>query len=146
MREAVQRRVLVIEDDLFVSRATVAILQTGGYDVRAAATGEDGLRAIAEWSPQCVLLDVMLPDISGVEVLRRVRGSAHCIPLHLFFLLTTAYGLSPEVQEGLALGASGCVMKPFSPAEFLQIVAREFEAALTTQSEVAHRDCQDTAG
>jgi DNA-binding response OmpR family regulator len=102
--------ILLIEDDPLVRRGLQLALRRHGHDVRTAETGEDGLRELRAAQPDLVVLDLMLPDIDGFEVCRRVR-SAGPIPV----IMLTARGDELDVVGGLEAGADDYVIKPAQP-------------------------------
>ena len=110
------RRALVVDDEAGIRRVLRAYLEADGFTVVEAATGGEALTAIARERPDVVLLDVMLPDIDGFEVLRRIR-----IASDVAVVLLTARGEEADTLVGLAVGADDYVKKPFSPRE---VVAR----------------------
>ena len=89
-------RVLVVEDDPAVGEAVVALLQARGFAARLAPTGRQGLALLDEAAFDLCVLDIVLPDISGIEVLRELRRY-HQLPV----LLLTARGASRDKVEGL---------------------------------------------
>ncbi|QFU92011.1 response regulator transcription factor [Amycolatopsis sp. YIM 10] len=103
--------ILLIEDDPLVSRGLQLALTRYGNTVTTAATGEDGLRACHETAPELVVLDVMLPDLDGFEVCRRLRARGP-VPI----IMLTARGDDFDVVAGLAAGADDYVTKPVRPA------------------------------
>lgn len=108
-------RVLVVEDDAAILRGLADNLVGEGYDVRTARSGEEGLRIIHDAHPDLVVLDVMLPGMSGFEVCRRARREGIRTPI----LVLTARGEEVDRVTGLDLGADDYVTKPFSVAELL---------------------------
>ena len=105
-------RVLIIEDDPNVADVVTRYLQREGYEVDTADDGLEGLdRALAD-PPDLVVLDLMLPSLSGLEVCRRLRASAP-VPV----IMLTARGDEVDRIAGLELGADDYVAKPFSPRE-----------------------------
>ncbi|HWJ61486.1 MAG TPA: response regulator transcription factor [Acidimicrobiales bacterium] len=108
------RRVLVIEDDPDIRSQTAALLRDEGYATIEAASGEEGLRAFEQGPADCVLLDVMLPDVDGFEVCRRIRAQSD-VPI----LMVTARSDSYDVVAGLEAGADDYVPKPFEPKELM---------------------------
>ena len=105
-------RVLIIEDDPNVADVVSRYLQREGYDVDVAGDGVEGLnRALAD-PPDLVVLDLMLPSLSGLEVCRRLRAKAP-VPV----IMLTARGEEADRITGLELGADDYVAKPFSPRE-----------------------------
>ena len=107
-----RRRILLIEDEQSISEPLAAALARDGFDVVVAATAADGLGAFRTRSPDLVLLDVMLPDGDGRDVLREIRAASR-IPV----VMLTARGEEMDRVLGLELGADDYVTKPFSAAE-----------------------------
>ncbi|MFG3441166.1 response regulator transcription factor [Nonomuraea sp. NPDC047897] len=112
---------LVIEDGAEARRLLCEVLRMAGFDVAEAATGAEGLDLVAERRPDLVTLDLMLPDMDGIEVCRRLRG------------MTSAYvivvsGRTEEADRlvGLEVGADDYLTKPFSPRELRARVAAMF--------------------
>jgi len=105
-------RILLVEDDASIREQTGLLLRDEGYDVDEAATGEAGLAAFERGAPDCVLLDVMLPDLDGFEVCRRLRGRSE-VPV----IMVTARTDSFDVVAGLESGADDYITKPFVPKE-----------------------------
>jgi two-component system response regulator MtrA len=102
--------ILLIEDDPLVRRGLELALARHGYDLRTAGTGEEGLRSLAGSAPDVVLLDLMLPDLDGLEVCRRIRTSSD-VPV----IMLTARGDDVDVVGGLEAGADDYVVKPARP-------------------------------
>ena len=107
-------RVLVVEDDVSLNETLRFNLEREGYDVETAFDGEAGLDLARRVSPDLILLDVMLPLLSGTEVLRQLRMDSD-VPV---LLLTARTGEIDRVQ-GLDLGADDYITKPFGLAELL---------------------------
>ncbi|CAM5547017.1 MULTISPECIES: response regulator transcription factor [Streptomyces] len=100
-------RVLLIEDDPSVREGVELGLRRRGHEVRAAATGEAGLAAMAEFRPDLLLLDLMLPGMNGVQVCRQVRERSQ-LPI----IMLTARGDDFDVVIGLEAGADDYIVKP----------------------------------
>lgn len=100
-------RVLLIEDDPSVREGVELGLRRRGHDVRATATGEAGLAALADFRPDLLLLDLMLPGMNGVQVCRRVRERSQ-LPI----IMLTARGDDFDVVIGLEAGADDYIVKP----------------------------------
>ena len=107
-------RVLVVDDEPPIVRAVAANLRVRGYEVLTAASGEAALAALETHQPDCVVLDLGLPGIDGLEVLRRLRTWTE-IPV---VVLTAVDGERDKVTA-LDLGADDYVTKPFGVAELL---------------------------
>lgn len=106
--------VLLVEDDPAVGDAVAALLESQHFSVRLAATGRAGLAILDATGFDLVVLDIVLPDISGIEVLRELRNY-HQVPV----LLLTARSASRDKVEGLEAGADDYLVKPFDPAELV---------------------------
>ena len=107
-----RRRILLIEDEEAISEPLAAALERDGFEVRVAATAAEGRELHRAHPPDLVLLDVMLPDGDGKDVLRDIRASSRT-PV----IMVTARGEELERVLGLELGADDYVTKPFSAAE-----------------------------
>jgi len=107
--------VLIVEDEPSVARFLKQAASEAGYTVRAAADGSDALRVAREADLDLILLDVMLPEISGFEVCRRLRAGAVRTPI----LILTARDALEDKVEGLDSGADDYIVKPFHIAELL---------------------------
>ncbi|MEX2570009.1 MAG: response regulator transcription factor [Gemmatimonadota bacterium] len=109
------QHILVVDDEPDISALVAYHLAREGYRVRTAATGPEALRAIEAEAPDLVLLDLMLPGLSGLDVLREIRRqeSWRDVPV----ILLTAKREEADRVEGLSLGADDYVSKPFSPQE-----------------------------
>jgi DNA-binding response OmpR family regulator len=108
-------RVLVVEDDPAILRGLADNLAFESYDVLTAADGETGYRLIREQKPDLVVLDLMLPRMSGYEVCRKVRADGVATPI----IMLTARGEEADRVLGLDLGADDYITKPFSVRELL---------------------------
>jgi DNA-binding response OmpR family regulator len=124
--------VLVVDDEPTIGEIVARYLVRAGYSAQVASDGPQALDLVARQPPDLVVLDVMLPGIDGLEVLRRLRESED--PPRV--ILLTARGREAERVVGLRRGADDYVVKPFSPAE---LVAR-VEAVLRRTSEREARD------
>ncbi len=111
-------RILVIEDDDDTSRLEKTVLEQAGYDVRVSATGSAGLEAAAAFVPDVVILDVGLPDISGLDVCTSLCNSNDA-----FILMVSGHSREQDVLLGLGLGADDYITKPFSGNELVARVA-----------------------
>ena len=109
-----KKRVLVIEDERPIAEPLADALRREGFDVQLAGTAADGLEAFSARAPDIVLLDVMLPDGDGRDVLRQIRQASR-VPV----LMVSARGEEVDRVLGLELGADDYVTKPFSAAELV---------------------------
>jgi DNA-binding response OmpR family regulator len=106
-------RVLLIEDDPSIVAGLELNLSLEGYEVVTAADGEAGLRLAEQKSPDVILLDIMLPKVHGLEVLRQLRERDADVPV----LILTARGEEADKVLGLQLGADDYISKPFNLGE-----------------------------
>jgi two-component system OmpR family response regulator len=106
-------KVLVVDDEPNISALLSATLRLVAFDVRVASSGHGALVAVQEFEPDLVVLDVMLPDLDGFEVARRLRTSGHGVPV----LFLTARDAVEDRISGLTAGADDYVTKPFSLEE-----------------------------
>ena len=110
-------RVLVVDDEQALTDLLSMALRYEGWDVRTAGTGSAAVQTVREFRPDVVVLDIMLPDFDGLEVLRRIRADARDVPV----LFLTAKDAVQDRIAGLTAGGDDYVTKPFSLEE---VVAR----------------------
>jgi two-component system phosphate regulon response regulator PhoB len=109
--------ILVVEDEPDIRRLVAHHLERDGFRCQLAASGPEGLHAARTRRPDLVILDVMLPDLDGLEVCRRLRGDPATAGVPIIML--TAKGEEVDRVVGLELGADDYVTKPFSPKELV---------------------------
>lgn len=112
-----ERNVLVVDDDPAIQRVLVQALQLEGYQVTTADDGEQALAAIDLDVPDLVILDVMMPKVSGFEVLQRIRDASETNSLPV--ILLTAKSATEDVWEGWRRGVDYYMTKPFDIEELL---------------------------
>jgi DNA-binding response OmpR family regulator len=108
-------RVLVVEDDRDIARLVELALEQRGFEVCCAYDGPSGLTAAKEFAPAAVILDIMLPKMDGVGVLKKLRGSGNRVPV----IMLTARDTTPDKVHSLDLGADDYLTKPFDLEELL---------------------------
>jgi two-component system, OmpR family, response regulator len=108
-------RVLVVDDESNITELVAMALRYEGFTVNTAATGRDALAKVASFKPALVVLDVMLPDIDGHEVLRRLGNNGKRVPV----IFLTARDATEDKVHGLTLGGDDYVTKPFSVEELV---------------------------
>jgi two-component system OmpR family response regulator len=122
------QQVLVVDDEPSIVDAVATALRYEGFEVRVAGTGRSALSAAQEAPPDLIVLDVMLPDLDGLEVTRRLRSDGIKVPI----LFLTARDSIDDKLAGLAIGGDDYVTKPFSLAE---VVARTRAILRRTQGD-----------
>jgi DNA-binding response OmpR family regulator len=123
-------RILAVDDEPRYLEIIGFNLETAGYRVDGAASGEEALELLAAGEPDLIVLDVMLPGIDGFEVCRRVRERSSC-PI----IMLTAKGAEEDKVRGLRLGADDYVTKPFSAQELLARVEAVLRRARAPEGE-----------
>jgi two-component system alkaline phosphatase synthesis response regulator PhoP len=120
MKEIENRRILVIEDDAHIAEGLKLNLSLQNYEVQTCGDGATGLQTWKDWHPDLIVLDLMLPAIDGISVLRNIRLQDERIPV----LILTAKGAPDDRVRGFASGADDYLAKPFHLEEFLLRVER----------------------
>lgn len=110
-----KRHILVVEDDPSITLGLQMNLEAEGYEVSIAVDGEDGLTRAVSANVDLVILDVMLPKMNGLEVVKAIRGQGNHVPV----VMLSARGAEMDKVMGLELGAEDYITKPFSLAELL---------------------------
>ncbi|MFN7001891.1 MAG: response regulator transcription factor [Roseinatronobacter sp.] len=114
--------ILVVEDEDNIAIALNYLLTREGYNQTRIATGEGAVDLIRARKPDLVLLDVMLPAVSGYEICQSVRADPDCNSVRI--LMMTARGSAMERRKGLAMGADGFISKPFELKELREEVRK----------------------
>jgi DNA-binding response OmpR family regulator len=115
------KRVLIADDEPNIVVSLEFLMKQKGYEVRVVNNGEDALRAMAEFAPDLVLLDVMMPRMSGYDLCQKVRENPAWNGIRIVML--SAKGRDVEVTKGMAVGADAYVTKPFSTKDLIAKVA-----------------------
>jgi two-component system alkaline phosphatase synthesis response regulator PhoP len=111
-------RILVVEDNAALAEGIAYNLQHERHEVRVAEDGRDGLAAVRAWAPDLVILDLMLPELDGYEVLRAIRRDRNAVPV----IILSARGEEADKVRGFRLDADQYVTKPFGVMELLERV------------------------
>jgi two-component system OmpR family response regulator len=122
-----QQQILVVDDEPSIVDAVSTALRYEGFAVTEAETGRDALKAAETQRPDLIVLDIMLPDIDGLEVTRRLRRDGIRVPV----LFLTARDATEDKVAGLTVGADDYVTKPFSLAELVARVRAILRRAST---------------
>jgi DNA-binding response OmpR family regulator len=110
-------RILVVEDDRDIGNLVTRYLEKADYVVELLSSGREALRALAERPPDLLILDLMLPQVDGLDICRAARASAQTAAIPIIML--TARAEESERIIGLELGADDYMAKPFSPSELV---------------------------
>ena len=118
---------LVVDDNRDIRELLKHILTLNGFQVQEAAEGATALRLIDEARPALVLLDVMMPGLSGYDVVEKVREHPDLEVSEVPILMITAKSQDSDIQSGLASGANDYLIKPFRPAALMEKVSEMLE-------------------
>lgn len=116
------KTVLIVDDEPSIVVALEFLMQQNGYDVLVAYSGEEAIEMIDKYTPDLVLLDIMLPGIDGFEVCEIVRFNPEWQKMKVMFL--TALGRELDMAKGLKLGADDYITKPFKSATLVKKIKR----------------------
>jgi two-component system alkaline phosphatase synthesis response regulator PhoP len=120
MNEPSAKRILIIEDDSHIAEGLDFNLTLQGYEVRIASDGADGLHQWRTWAPSLIVLDIMLPEIDGLMVLKEIRSQDERLPI----LMLSAKSAADDRIRGLSFGGDDYLAKPFNLDEFLLRIER----------------------
>ncbi|OQY57512.1 MAG: DNA-binding response regulator [Desulfobacteraceae bacterium 4572_88] len=120
MKNSEKKRILIIEDEAHIAEGVKLNLSLRGYEVIIAADGRSGLQQWKEWSPDLIVLDIMLPVLDGLSVLRHIRLEDEQMPI----LVLSAKGTDGDKIKGLKYGVDDYMAKPFNLDEFLLRIER----------------------
>jgi DNA-binding response OmpR family regulator len=120
MKETPEKRILIIEDDEHIAEGLKLNLSLQGYETAIAGSGTQGLQMWKKWNPHLVVLDIMLPGLDGLSVLRHIRLEDEKIPV----LILSAKGDAVNKIQGFSFGVDDYLAKPFDLEEFLMRVER----------------------
>ncbi len=115
-----QRTILLVEDNAHILDAFTILLEDGGYCVRSAATGTQAIHSVREASPDLVLLDLGLPDMDGLEVVRAIKGDPQGARVPIVVL--TGHALEADRKACLAAGCAGYLTKPINSRQLLSVL------------------------
>ncbi|SHI08201.1 DNA-binding response regulator, OmpR family, contains REC and winged-helix (wHTH) domain [Clostridium collagenovorans DSM 3089] len=138
MMEGTIGKVLVVDDDENISEVIKIYLQNLGYDTMLAHDGKDALEKFSSYKPNLIILDVMLPYMDGIDVLKQIRRDSE-VPV----ILLTAKGDTFDKVLGLELGADDYMVKPFEPKELtarVKAVLRRYNADNTNRETLTFED------
>jgi two-component system OmpR family response regulator len=134
-------RVLVVDDEPNITELVAMALRYEGFTVQTATSGRDAVSAVAAFAPALVILDIMLPDIDGIEVLRRLVAQGRKVPI----IFLTAKDATEDKVHGLTVGGDDYVTKPFSVEELVarvRVVLRRHAGGENGASRLALADLE----
>lgn len=114
------KKVLVVDDEFHIVQVVAIKLRNNGYEVITADNGADAFRLACEQKPDIVITDYQMPQLSGLEMIEKMRSNADTARIPVIML--TARGFAIDDEQKLKLGISACLSKPFSPREVLGTV------------------------
>lgn len=120
------RKVLVVEDEPDAAEMFAEMMRVSGFEVSKTESSREAMALVARENPQVVILDVMMPDVSGLEVLKYMRKNPSLA--HIPVILVSAKSLPADIQTGLQAGAAAYLTKPVGFHELKQAVERVFTA------------------
>lgn len=120
MKETEKRRILIVEDDAHIAEGLKLNLSLQGYEAAIAGSGSEALRVWKEWNPHLIVLDIMLPGLDGLSVLRHIRLTDERLPV----LILSAKGKPEDRIRGFSCGVDDYLAKPFNLEEFLLRIDR----------------------
>ncbi len=120
-------RILHVDDEPDIREIVdMSLALNPDFEVRACASGAEGVAAAAEWSPMIILLDVMMPGMDGPATLTQLRKNAQTADIPVLFM--TARAQTREIERFIALGAQGVIAKPFDPMTLAPLVCCHLQA------------------
>ena len=111
------KKILIADDEPNIVVSLEFLMKQRGYDVLAVNNGEDALNAVSDFGPDLILLDVMMPRLSGYDLCQKVRENPAWQDIKIIML--SAKGRDVEVTKGMAIGADAYVTKPFSTKDLI---------------------------
>ncbi len=102
-------KILIVDDEVHVATMLAESVQLQGHEAIVARSGEEGLALLAQHRPDAVFLDIVMPRLSGLEVLRQIRERVKTLPV----IIITGHASPAQIEEAKRLGATDCIQKPF---------------------------------
>jgi DNA-binding response OmpR family regulator len=107
-----KKRILIVDDEPNIIIPLEFLMKQNNFDVETATTGEAALELIADWKPDLILLDIMLPGMDGYEVCQKIRAEKKLNDIRIVFL--SAMARSIDIAKGMGLAADDYITKPFA--------------------------------
>jgi two-component system, OmpR family, alkaline phosphatase synthesis response regulator PhoP len=134
-------KILAVDDEKHIVRLVQINLQKAGYEVATASTGREALERVAEFHPDLIVMDVMMPEMDGFEALKKLKESPETREIPVIML--TAKAQDADVFRGWQSGADLYLTKPFNPAELLTFVKRLLQSNQTPEEKTYTIDDAD---
>ncbi|MEZ0224873.1 MAG: PleD family two-component system response regulator [Alphaproteobacteria bacterium] len=115
-------KILIVDDDDLLAEMIEGLLSAQHFKTRRALNGKEGLKLVREFQPDAIILDRMMPEMDGNDVLKELKSSMET--RHIPVIMLTAEKRLGEVEESLKLGALDYVIKPFEPETFVERVKK----------------------
>jgi len=131
-------KILIVDDDATMIKLLATILEIEGYQALEALSGDEALKVIAEEKPDLILLDIMMPELDGLEVLDMLRGDA--ATRHLPVVMLTARVEDEDIYEGWRRGADEYVTKPFEPKVLIETISKVLSRSVEERLEERKRN------
>jgi two-component system chemotaxis response regulator CheY len=116
------KRFLVVDDSASIRQLVTFALSDAGFEVLAAVNGEEAVSRLAAGNFDMVITDLNMPEMDGIELIKKIRGMTHCRFIPIIMLTTEAQ--DDKKRQGKEAGASGWIVKPFSPEQLLSVVRK----------------------
>ena len=116
-----KKKILIVEDDLYINKMYQLKLNLEGYEVEIAENGKVGVEKAKSFEPDIMLLDILMPEMDGFEVLKRIKADADTKDIPV--LIMSNLGQEDHIQKGKELGAVGYIVKTqYTPAKVVEII------------------------
>ena len=113
-------KILIVDDEVHVAQVLAESVRLQGHEAVVASSGQEGLDLLDRQRPDAVFLDVVMPHMNGLEVLRRIRQTHPELPV----IIITGHATREQIEEARRLGATDCVVKPFVLNQLNQALAK----------------------
>ncbi len=120
-----KKKILVVDDDIDIVRIVSRMLSREDFDVETACSGEEALEKVKSRRPDIILLDIMMPRMNGLEVLRRIKG----LDTSIRIVMITAFGDIDSYLDAMEWGAMEYINKPFETEELIRMINKITAAA-----------------
>ena len=116
------KRILIVDDDEMVLMAVNELLNQEGYDVQSASSGSEALKKLEENSYDLIMLDIIMPEMDGFSVCKKIRAKDNCEEIPIVFL--SAKSSEADKSDGLDAGANLFLSKPISPDKLIEVISQ----------------------